>query len=66
MPLLGIPLDPDDVLGGILAAPRDFVALAVLGGRERAAGFSIGLLERLGTGIVDAVADVLDNHLSPS
>jgi hypothetical protein len=66
MPLLGIPFDPNDVLGGILAAARDFVAFAVLGGRERVAGQSISLLERLRTGIVDAVADVLDNHLSPS
>jgi hypothetical protein len=66
MPLLGIPLDSNDVLGGILAAARDFVALAVLGGRERAAGHSVSLLEGLRTGIVDAVADVLDNHLSTS
>jgi hypothetical protein len=29
MSLLGVPLDANDVLGGVLAAPRDLIALAV-------------------------------------
>jgi len=31
MSLLGVPLDPNDALAGVLAAARDLVTLAVLG-----------------------------------
>src|SRR4051812_24095227 len=63
VPLLRIPLDPHDMLGGVFAAPRDLVAEAVLRGIERRRRLPIALLERLGASLGDRVADVLDDHL---
>src|SRR5262245_64804083 len=64
--LLRIPLDANDVLRRILGAAGDLVALAVLRGLERLRGVSIRLLERVGSLVVDRVADVLDDHASTS
>ena len=52
--LLGIPLDPNDTLGGILGTARDLVPLAVLRGLQCLRGVSIRLLERLRHGRPEA------------
>jgi hypothetical protein len=54
------------VLRRLLGAARNLVPFAVLRGVERIGGSAIGLLERFGTGVVDAVAHVLNNHRSTS
>jgi hypothetical protein len=64
--LLGISLDSNDVLGRILAAARDLVALAVLGHLKRLGRAPIGILERLCAAVVDAVLNVLNDHVSTS
>ena len=66
MPLLGVPFDPNDMLSRILAAARDLVALAVLRGLEPLGRAPIRLLELLRASLIDAIADVLDDHLSAS
>jgi hypothetical protein len=59
-----VPLDANDVLGRFVAAARNLVALAMLRGVERRGRAAIRLLERLRSLRVDALADVLDDHLS--
>src|SRR5215204_291319 len=66
MALFRVPLNPDHVLSRILVATRDLVPLAMLRGLERLPGAPIGLHERLRSAVVDAVANVLDDHASPS
>src|SRR6266516_1656034 len=65
MSLLGIPFDPNHVLGRVLDAVRNLVALTVFGNSKRFACTSAGLGEGLRPTLVDAVADVLDDHASP-
>src|SRR4029453_14092047 len=60
--LLGIPLDPNDMLCRILAAARNFVALAVLGRFEGLGRAPVGVLECFRPCVVDVVTDVLNNH----
>src|SRR5262245_12313827 len=62
MPILRVPLDANDVLRQVLRAPRDLVPLAVLGGGEHVGRASVRLLERLRPGVIDRVANVLDDH----
>ena len=64
MSLLGIPFDPNHVLGRVLAAARNLVALTVFGSSKRFACLSVGLGEGLRAPLVDAVANVLDDHAS--
>jgi hypothetical protein len=63
--LLGIPLDPNDMLCRILAAARNFVALAVLGRFEGLGRAPVGVLECFRPCVVDVVTDVLNNHGLP-
>src|SRR5262245_22462059 len=62
VPLFGVPLDANDLVGRILGAARDLVALAMLRGVKGSRCTPIRLVERLRAVRADRVADVLDDH----